>query len=264
VLPLFFKERMMPNHVWTNLEVNGCPADIAVFKANFCEAIDGVEHCLVFNRVIPMPEELNITCGSDTNIGREVVAGNYKTVLAYPWVIKQMQDNKLSPAEINAMHHSREQFLDWFAKHKPEVIELGKKVVTNIANHGYPTWYEWRIATWGTKWDAYSHKPGDNNADTVYSCYFETAWSPAFPILKAMSHAFPDLSFRMAYADEGGGFAGVAHCDSDGFVDEASDYRQICMDEFGHSEEDFDDDDDDELDVVNATVEEVDVHVAND
>jgi hypothetical protein len=55
-----------------------------------------------------------------------------------------------------------------------------------------------------------------------------------------MSAAFPELSFRMAYADEGGGFAGVAYCNNGGMVnDEDGDFRQICIDEFGHSEDDF-------------------------
>jgi len=250
----------MPNHVWTNLEVNGCPADIAAFKAKFCEKIGEVEHCLVFNRVIPMPEELNITCGSLTDIGKKLVAGDHKAVLEYPWVINQMQENQLSLIKINAMRNSRPKLLAWFAKHNPEAIELGKQAVTNIAKYGYDTWYDWSIEKWGTKWDAYHHALGDDNSDTMYSCYFETAWSPAFPILEVMSAAFPDLSFRMAYADEGGGFAGVAHCDSDGFVDEDGDYRQICMDEFGHSEDDFYDEDDDVV-VVPATVEEAGVHV---
>ncbi len=223
----------MPNHVWTNLEVNGCPADIAAFKAKFCEKIGEVEHCLVFNRVIPMPEELNIAHGSESSMGKAVVAGDYKAVLEYPWVIKLMLDDHLSPTKINAMRHSRPKFLTWFAKHKPETIEIGKKVVTNIAKYGYETWYQWRIANWGTTRDAYHHFLRDDNSDTMYSCYFETAWSTAFPILGAISEAFPDLNFRMAYAEDGGSFAGVAHCDSDGFVDEDGDYRQICMDEFG-------------------------------
>lgn len=234
----------MPNHVWTNLEVNGSAADITAFKAKFCEKIGEIEHCLVFNRVIPMPEELQITCGSETSLGKEVVAGDFKTVLNYPWVIKLMQEEQLSQTNINALHHSRPKFLAWFAKHRPEAIELGHKVVTNIAKYGYETWYEWSIANWGTKWDAYDHVLADDSSDTVFRCYYETAWSPAYPVLEAMSAAFPELSFRMAYADEGGGFAGVAYCNNGGMVDdEDGDFRQICIDEFGHSHDDFFDDD---------------------
>lgn len=234
----------MPNHVWTNLEVNGSAADIAAFKAKFCEKIGEVEHCLVFNRVIPMPEELQITCGSESSLGKEVVAGDFKTVLNYPWVIKLMQEEQLSQTNINALHHSRPKFLAWFAKHKPEAVELGHKVVTNIAKYGYETWYEWSIANWGTKWDAYNHALADDSSDTVFRCYYETAWSPAYPVLEAMSAAFPELSFRMAYADEGGGFAGVAYCNNGGMVDdEDGDFRQICIDEFGHSNDDFYEDD---------------------
>lgn len=233
----------MPNHVWTNLDVQGSPADIAAFKARFCETLDEQENCLVFNRVIPMPEELKIECGSESSLGFSAVSGDYKALFIYPWIMQHMRDEQLSNNQIEALKNSRIEFLNWLAKYRPKAVALGHQVASNLEKYGHETWYEWSIENWGTKWDAYNHAVSNDCTDTKYLCYFETAWSPAFPVLEAMSEAFPDLNFRMAYADEGGGFAGIAHCGSDGFTDEDGDYRQICIDEFGHSEDDFYDDD---------------------
>ena len=40
-------------------------------------------------------------------------------------------------------------------KYRKEVLQLGASYLSNLEKYGYPTWYEWSIATWGTKWNAY-------------------------------------------------------------------------------------------------------------
>lgn len=234
----------MPNHVYTNLEVIGSDSDIAAFKARFCDKINDQEDCLIFNRVIPMPEELNIESSSESSMGYTAVNGDYKAIFDYPWVVKLMLDEHLSPTKINAMKSSRPKFIAWFEKHRPDAIALGRQVLSNVEKYGYKTWYEWRIEKWGTKWDAYEHRVGEPDTCS-YVTYFETAWSPAIPVLEAMSHAFPELNFRMAYADEGGGFAGVAHALDGEVTDSDEDYRAICINEFGYVASDFEDEEDD-------------------
>lgn len=241
----------MPNHVYTNLEVTGSEADISAFKAKFCETIDGQENCLVFNRVIPMPESLQVECGSRSSTGYAIIAGDYKPLFEYPWLKELMSKDSLTPEKINHMQSSREDFIAWFTQHQPETIEIGKTVVANKETYGYQTWYEWSIANWGTKWDAYNHSVGESAThpyvtDHSYVTYFETAWSPAIPVLEAMSEAFPNLSFRMPYADEGGGFAGVAHAEDGVVTDVDEDWRTICIHEFGFDASEFDEEDEDE------------------
>lgn len=69
-------------------------------------------------------------------------------------------------------------------------------------NHGG---YEWCIANWGTKWNAYDqHKAGD----TVI--LFDTAWSTAEPIFDTLAAKYPAIPFKVEYADEDiGSNAGV-------------------------------------------------------
>ncbi len=76
-------------------------------------------------------------------------------------------------------------------------LELGKKYLSNIAETGYKTWYEWSLANWGTKWNAGSQERID--AETVR---FETAWTCVTGLLEKLSQMFPAVIFDYSYADE--------------------------------------------------------------
>jgi hypothetical protein len=82
----------------------------------------------------------------------------------------------------------------------PAYEEQRKK---NTEKYGFPTWYEWANAIWGTKWGIYD-AVWDGNVVT-----FQSAWSPAHKIIAALSKDFPEATFYLDYADEGGGFLGV-------------------------------------------------------
>lgn len=56
--------------------------------------------------------------------------------------------------------------------------------------------YEWCIANWGTKWNAYDIGFGYDEA------FFQTAWSTPKPIWVELSKRFPDLQLEIEYADE--------------------------------------------------------------
>ena len=81
---------------------------------------------------------------------------------------------------------------------------------------------------WGSKWDASFNGPsgshlrrgrgcsrltvetqrGVTNAQSVVIYKFDTAWSPPVEAVKAMSYQFPELSFRLRFAEAGNGIAG--------------------------------------------------------
>lgn len=56
--------------------------------------------------------------------------------------------------------------------------------------------YEWCIANWGTKWNAY-----DIGFD-YEAVYFQTAWATPLPIWVEISKRFPELQVIIEYADE--------------------------------------------------------------
>jgi hypothetical protein len=63
------------------------------------------------------------------------------------------------------------------------------------------TGLNWNRENWGTKWNAYSHKPTERTADTL-TLRFETAWAPPYPWLAAVLNKL-SLPFEHNWLDEG-------------------------------------------------------------
>lgn len=55
--------------------------------------------------------------------------------------------------------------------------ELEQTRAANIEKYGYPTWYEWSINNWGTKWDPEIHSVTRDDANNVRMT-FDSAWCP--------------------------------------------------------------------------------------
>jgi hypothetical protein len=71
--------------------------------------------------------------------------------------------------------------------------------------------YQWCLQNWGTKWGIYNvklltEKLTGKKGKLKYTC--ESAWSPAIPIITAMSQKFPTLHFEMKYFEGGMQFKG--------------------------------------------------------
>jgi hypothetical protein len=60
---------------------------------------------------------------------------------------------------------------------------------------------DWCVEHWGTKWNAYDHKPIEQTQDTL-TLRFETAWSPPYPWLAAIFNGCK-VSFDHNWLDEG-------------------------------------------------------------
>lgn len=78
------------------------------------------------------------------------------------------------------------------------------------ARYGYPNWYEFQCAKWGTKSDAVDVEVQSERDELTYS--FDTAWSPPRPVVLAASRLFPTLSFELRYWEPGNGFRGELEC----------------------------------------------------
>ena len=57
--------------------------------------------------------------------------------------------------------------------------------------------YNWNVANWGTKWNAYDQEMIDD-----HTLEFLTAWSMPEPVIKALSEMFPDVLVKIKWADE--------------------------------------------------------------
>ena len=167
----------MPNHVQNVIRLHGDEKRIR----EVLEAIKNDQYgvgSVDFEKIIPMPPALHIECGSKTEQG----------LTAYRGFLK-------SDAE------SVKEYLDQNPDITPEEWELGKQACENICNYGAPTWYEWRIARWGTKWNAYGMSE-NTTGEPKDELRFQTAWSAPHPLLERLSEMYPDVVFEHEWADE--------------------------------------------------------------
>ena len=185
----------MPNHVTNIIEIKGDPARI---KALF-EAVKNDEYGLGsidFNKLIPMPPELDIEVSSRTDRGLKA----YKDFIEVYTFNGKKEDFDL----LNIPEKSEQAFL----RVRPDIDraawDLGRQAFQNEQKHGAATWYKWRIRNWGTKWNAYGYEDGVHFDGK--SLRFLTAGSPPQPVIAKLSEMYPDLDFVHQWADEDIGY----------------------------------------------------------
>lgn len=202
----------MPNHTSTILTVTGDEAQIQEF----------IDQCIVqkekdditgktdawtefdFNKIIPMPDSLHITSGSTTSDAIALIKAEngdmsgVNTIASYAWV-----DDKCPKGEDKiqfVINHLKEKTTDEYRKE-------GQTALDNIEKHGHQSWYSWSIQNWGTKWGAYDYNEIERS-EGKFVCGYQTAWSPASPIISKLGELFPELTFVNSYIDEGWGYYG--------------------------------------------------------
>lgn len=173
----------MPNWVETQIRIRGKQETID----KLAETVKSDDNVFDFEKIIPMPEELNIVDGSYGEKGMRYI------LLMADQHLFTGNDEKF----INEMEELKKNDPDTFNK----CIDLGKQYLSNIAKYGYATWYNWCRINWGTKW---------NSSDSEYDgcgCYmFRTAWSFCYPVIEKLSSMFPELEIEFWYADEDCGY----------------------------------------------------------
>ena len=96
-----------------------------------------------------------------------------------------------------------------------------------------PSWHEWRLKNWGTKWDVMER---NNNSDDKarfntaekdsIKVEFHTAWQPPMSALAALSEKFNDLKFKLFYLDEMLCFEGDAEIEDGNVSDDRHNFTQ--------------------------------------
>lgn len=152
----------MPNHVANIITIHGDDSTVERIK----EFVTNEKGEFDFNKIIPMPERLDIRHDSFGQRGMEYLLG-----------------------KVDALSLMSEES-------KKEAIDLGRKYLHNIADYDFPNWYSWRCVKWGTKWNAYDCT-SDGNSFT-----FNTAWHAPLPVFNTLALMFPDAIFDVLFADE--------------------------------------------------------------
>ena len=195
----------MPNHVTTLCKVSGSPTAVLSFRENHITKkkdpdSDKEYESFDFQTIIPKPAILDVTTsGSEEALGLAALVGDVVSVdfeRSFPFLKDEI---KLKGVPV----HHPEQVRAWLAEHRPEALEAGRIAARAIAETGYPDWYHWAIANWGTKWDAYDYKQRSSEPD-LFTFKFETAWSFPEPIFDKLVELHPELRFVVESVDEGG------------------------------------------------------------
>ncbi len=69
-----------------------------------------------------------------------------------------------------------------------------------------PTWYDWRVAAFGTKWEPYGSSLEETECCLLYR--FQSAWSPPVAFIQKLIVRFPKLWFNLRFEESGVGFLG--------------------------------------------------------
>ena len=182
----------MPNHVTNIIEINGDSAQIKEMLEHIKNDTFGIG-TVDFNKIIPMPESLNIEAGSRTDRGLKA----YREFIS-----EYLFNNHIAQADLlNIPQESEREYRRSHTDISSEDWDLGKTAFRNQQLYGATTWYDWSIQKWGTKWNAY-----DYDKDTDYSdaenLRFQTAWAAPHPVIEKLAEMYPSVTFTHEWADE--------------------------------------------------------------
>lgn len=166
----------MPNHVTNIIE-----ADETVIKA-----ILNDDKLVDFCKVIPRHVDLELN-GAD---GISCVAESAAELMCK----EKISDHDLT-SRLQSINRLRSSALEMDGNSFEQFVMM----MRNKRNHGFYHMIDYARNAWGTKWNAYSQNADDNTPNKVK---FETAWSHPFPVLEALSNAFPDQEIKVIFADE--------------------------------------------------------------
>lgn len=223
----------MPNWVANKMDVYGTAEEIARFR----QYVKGENGEIDFNKIYPMPKELNLVSGSSTS----------NALAVYLLYLKSDDGKDEFGALVNAIgeRHFDAIWNRAFHWRKPEDFEMpefseestgivydcqtgpssrqdyidyGRRMVQNLIDYGCTDWYDWNVSNWGTKWNACYVEMRCDSADEL-GYYFETAWSAPSGVYEKLADLFPNLQIHVDYADEDLGNNCGTFDMSDGYLD---------------------------------------------
>lgn len=133
----------MPNHVVNILSFEGDSVEIkTMLEAIRPDKTEDESPNIDFNKIIPMPEELNIESSTSVDKGLEAYVEFISDFLKLGRYKRACLDCSLQTLESEIRESNGISEKEW---------ELGKKALINLVKHGSQDWYGWRCEHWGTK-----------------------------------------------------------------------------------------------------------------
>lgn len=221
----------MPNYCYNSFKITGTKESLEAFRKKYTSKDEHGQEYFDFHKVIPMPKALGVEDNSsadhmwDLLYGIEQYNKNPKSLGENAYWIHQLTEKMKETGE------TKEAAIEAILKHHPTAKEEAEQYQKNLVKYGHKTWYGWRVAKWGTKWNciggttSISLIEGTEGAWELY-IDFDTAWSPCVPVVKKLIKKHRELTFDFTYEEPGYAFQGCVE-GSHGFVmkDECWDYN---------------------------------------
>ena len=163
----------MPNHCHNRVTIYGSGNDTEETREQIAKLKDIFDGESIFPQIIPEPDWANT-----------------------PLMSKDVQQYSFS--EPRGKLGELPQYVDG---------AFGKSLRFQSSGQSDDRWYDWRLANWDTKWDAYDVAITDDDPDQL-EVEFETAWSPPEAICNQIREDYPDLSVSWFYDEPGCEIAG--------------------------------------------------------
>ncbi len=177
----------MPNWAYNNVKISGNERDLQ----KIITQLETNDNKFDFNKVIPMPEELNIEGGPECNM-MVYYCKHSDIELSMSDLTSIFKYENFESVDEAIDKHTAAPWLDDTEEHKAKTMELGKKAYENYMTYGYTSWYNWCVNRWGTKWNAIeSNIHIAENGSIVYN--FDTAWNEPFPVFLELSKQNPNV-----------------------------------------------------------------------
>lgn len=197
----------MPNWTYNTIHMEGI-AELPLFAEEV-----GVKN-FDFNKIIPMPESLNIAAGSMEDeciiyylterctVPISCLPSLWKDLLQRLLGGRRSLDSYLDALFCRTMEQAFRKESD---AERDKMYQDGETYTTNYRRYGAKTWYEWCSKHWGTKWNAC-----DTEIISRDEISFNTAWAAPTPILEKLSKMYPDVKIEHRWVDEDGDEGEVA------------------------------------------------------
>ena len=218
----------MPNWCVNQVDVKGDEADVA----RLIELVKGEEDAFDFSKIVPPPDSPFYSVSDKQNhfqCGCEPV---YVELPHLPEVVSYTDSDgndvmrKQGEWQVNGLP-LKKSFESNGTIQDITHIGFGGKEVCPIhdkdKNSSHPDWwYNWNVANWGTKWncgEVWHDRTTEQITEAGRTSYnFDTAWSPASPVIEALAEQFPTLTITHRYCEGGMGYAGEVVYERGSFV----------------------------------------------
>lgn len=133
----------MPYYVKNVIELKGI-ANMPIFTSTIRDKDKKELVCFDFDKLIPMPESLDIEAGTIETVAIDAFLRNTEDYHYAGKVRLALTDEQYRQRLVNC------------GRTEEELIKLGSQYIFNKLNYGHRTWHDWRWYNWGSKSKGYN------------------------------------------------------------------------------------------------------------